>query len=60
MLRPPKQPMVLLYLNQHKSKSSALSSAESDQIFRGVNLFLSIALNYQRWCDSDQNTHLFI
>ena len=41
----------LLFYNQHRSKSSALSSAEKDQIFGGVDLFLSIALNYQLWCD---------
>ena len=32
-------------LNQRRSKSSALSSAERDQISRGANLFLAIALN---------------
>ena len=36
-----------IFLNQHRSKSQALSSAERDQIFGGADLFLSIALNYQ-------------
>ena len=42
---------LVLGIDQHRSKSQALSSAERDQIFGGADLFLSIALNYQLWCD---------
>ena len=61
-------PQPLFELDQHRSKSQALSSAERDQIFQNANLFLSIAVKevalvspiYSHLFDSNQKTHIFI
>ena len=38
------QSFIARLVNQHRSKSSALFSVKRDQISRGANLFLGIAL----------------